>query len=193
MALRVSLFLAVAGALAILPTAAAAPVQLKVGDSVDVTSTKIGCFTEYSAGRRAITCELTTTKGPVKSTYGIGINARGDTIVTHINATGKGAKTVWAARGIASARAQMATYYELRTGDTFGFHITGGDIGCDILNIKQSVAEYSGIRVVCFRSIKGKPIANSYGVVLSNKFAGQFKFTAKSAPGATTFVRPQPK
>src|SRR5579863_1536563 len=120
MALRISVFLALVGALAIVPVAGAVPVQLKVGDSVDVTGTKIGCFTEISVGKRAITCELTTTHGPIKNTYGIGINAKGDTIVTKVNSNATVAKTVWAARGTASARMQEATYYELRTGDTFG-------------------------------------------------------------------------
>jgi hypothetical protein len=166
--------------------------QLKVGASVDVTSTEIGCFTKVSADRKAIICELATTTGLIKGTYGVGIPANGDTVVSKVNKKGD-AIALWAARGKASARAHEATYYELRAGDTFGFEIPGGDIGCDILDIKTGTAQFTGRRVVCFHSIKGKPVANSYAVVLSNKFAGSFRFTAKSQIGPNAIVEIQPK
>ncbi len=167
--------------------------QLKVGDSVDVTSTKIGCFTKISADRKAIICELATTTGLIKGTYGVGIAANGDTVVSKVNKKGD-AIALWAARGKASARAHEATYYEPpHRRDTFGFEIPGGDIGCDILDITTGTAQFTGRRVVCFHSIKGKPVANSYAVVLSNKFAGAFRFTAKSQIGPNAIVEIQPK
>jgi hypothetical protein len=48
------LLAALAVALALVPAAGAVPVQLKVGDSIDVTSTEVGCFTKVSADRKAI-------------------------------------------------------------------------------------------------------------------------------------------
>jgi hypothetical protein len=191
---RISLLLALAGALASVPVAGAVPVQVKVGDSVSVTSTKIGCFVKISADREAIVCELATTKGLIKNTYAVGISANGATVVDYVNAKGTKVSAVWAGRGKASARVHEATYYELRAGDSFGFKIPGGNIACEILDLKNVNATYTGRRVVCFRAgTSGKPVANSFGVVLSNKFVGSFRFNAKGNPGPDQYVHLQPK
>jgi hypothetical protein len=187
---RASLILALAGALSIVPAASAVTVQMSAGDTVDVMGTKIACFFLPSKTAQGIRCNLASNKGLTKLTYGIAISQRGDAIVTTVTAKG-GLVTLWGSRKKASARAKIR-YFQLTKGDSFGFRVKGVDTGCTILDLPNPDARYAGRRVVCFRSIKMKPIANSYGVVLSNKFAGSFRFDAKGNPGATTFRSFQP-
>ena len=82
----------------------------------------------------------------------------------------------------------LRRYYEPGAGDTFGFEIPHGDIGCDILDIKTGTAQFAGRRVVGFHSINELPRRR-----LSNKLAGSFRFTAKSQPGPNAIVELQPK
>ena len=103
-----------------------------------------------------------------------------------------GSLGVWGNRKKASARKHAIRYLELPKGDTFGFKLNNIDIGCAILDLSAGGARFSGRRVVCFRSTKTKPIPLSYGVVMSDKFAGSFRFDAKGRPGKNSFVSFQP-
>jgi hypothetical protein len=189
---RASLILALAGALALVPGAAALTIQMAAGDTVDVVGTKLACFFIPSKTVQGIGCYQSSNKGLTVGTYGVAISQTGDTIVTRVNA--KGAPiTLWGSRKKASARGHATRYFSLTKGDSFGFRIAGIDTGCTILDLfPKGDARYQGRRVVCFRSKKTKPLPNSYGVVVSNKFAGSFRFDAKGNPGPTTFREFQP-
>ena len=195
MARRISLLVAVVAALALVPGAGAATVTVKVGDSVDVLNTKIGCFIKVSANRRAIICELATTHGLIKGAYAIGISSNGDTVIDYVHPKGTLVTAVWSGRGKASARAQEATYYELKAGDSFGFQLSDGtSIACEILDLTTLPKPYSGNRVVCFHAAANtKPVPKSYGVILSNTFVGSIQFDAKGDPGPNEYVHLQPK
>ena len=184
--------LALAVALALVPAAAAITVQIAAGDTVDVVSTKIGCFYVDSQNQRGIGCYLASNKGLAVGSYGIAISQKGNAVVSKVNSHGA-AITLWGNRTKASARAHAIRYFSLTKGDSFGFRVNNVDTGCSVIDISTGGPQYRGRRVVCFRSINTKPIPNSYGVVVSNKFAGSFRFNAKGAPGPTAFVRFQPK
>jgi hypothetical protein len=192
MARRTPVILFLAVALAVVPAAAAITVQMGPGDTVDVVSTKIGCFYVNAQNQPGIGCYLSSNKGLTIGTYGIALSQRGDAIVTKVT-THSAATTLWGSRTKASARRHAIRYYSLTKGDSFGFRVNGIDVGCTVLDLTTGGPQFQGRRVVCFRSIKTKPIPNTYGVVVSNKFVGSFRFTAKGTIGPNAFVRLQPK
>jgi hypothetical protein len=190
---RIPLLVVLVAGLVLAVGASAAGVQMKLGDSVDVLNTKIGCFMEPGdKNQRTLVCELATTHGAIKGTYGIGISAQGDTVVSKVNNKGT-AVALWAGRVKASARMVTATYFQLKAGDAFGFPVGNRFVGCNIIDLSTGGATFSGRRVVCFRSLNGKPLPNSFGVVLSDKFVGSFRFKANGDIGPNAYVRLQPK
>jgi hypothetical protein len=192
MARRTPVLLLLAVALAVVPAAAAITVQMGTGDTVDVVSTKIGCFYVNSQNQRGIGCYLSSNKGLTIGTYGIAISEKGDAVVSKVDSK-RSPIGLWFSRTKASARTHAIRYYSLTKGDSFGFRVNGIDTGCSVIDISTGGPQFKGRRVVCFRSIKTKPIPNSYGVVVSNTFVGSFRFTAKGTIGPNAFVRLQPK
>jgi hypothetical protein len=189
-AARIALLLAVTAALATVPVAGASSIAIAPGDTIDVTGTSVACV--VVGNKEGVGCFLVGLSGLVPGTYGSQLSKAGDAVVVKVAANGS-VTPVWRHRAKAGARATPPKYYKVKAGDTFGFAIKGGTIGCTVFDIRTGGAKYAGRRVVCFRAVKTRPIPLSYGVVVSDKFAGSLRFDAKGNVGATQFVRFQPR
>jgi hypothetical protein len=187
-----TLVLAVAIGLLVVPAAAAKSIEIAPGDTVDVAGTKVLCFAVSADGKKGIGCFLAAANGFIPGTYGSQLSEAGDAVVSKVNANGS-STAVWQHRSKASARTAVGKYYKVNVGDTFGFTIKGGSVGCTVFAIATGGPKYAGRRVVCFRAVKTKPVPKSYGLVVSDKFAGSLRFDAKGNVGPTTFVRFQPR
>lgn len=184
---------AVLVAAAVAASASAAPkvdTLLKVGDAVDVLHTGVACFAIHSNGKDGMVCVLWQGSKPRAGTYGVGLAADGTAVVNKIKADGS-------AQRIFKRKLQAATkVVRANVGDGFGLALRNGvDLGCRVLDITDTslAARYRGIKVSCWRSKGQTPVANSYGVTISDKIAGVFRFDARGkALASGQFERRQP-
>lgn len=193
MIIRARCVLILATALAVVPAATANTFAVAVGDTIEITGTDVACLI-VSGNPRGINCFLATHRGVIASTYGIELSENGATVVNKVNATGTGARPVWT-RTVAGARTRTRAraYYRAGRGDSFTFAINGGFLGCLVIDVTTGDPKFRGRKIECFRTTTLTPIPNTYGVALSNKFAGSFHFDATGKPGSDSFVRFQPK
>lgn len=164
-------------------------VQLKVGDAVDVRQTGVACFAIVSGGKRGIACVLWQNGKPKVGTFGVGLAADGTAIVNKITAGGN--STTVFKRRLSSA----AATYRLGVGDVFGLQLANDVVlGCKILNITDTKLApiYRGTKVSCWRSKNVQPLPHTYGVSISDKFAGVFAFDNKGDVLSEGFLRKQP-
>lgn len=188
--IRVRFVLVLAAALAVGPTAAAKSIPISIGDTVDVTGTKITCFAVKSDGKKAIACFLTTSKSLTAGTYGVGLSEVGDAVVNQVKAD-RSTKLLWI-RTVASARSHRSRDYRATGGDIFGFTVKGGNLVCKVIDITSGNPKHQGRKVACWRSTETTPFPNTYGVAVSSKFAASFRYDAKGNPGPNAFARFQP-
>lgn len=185
--------LAVLLAAAVAASASAAPTAdtlLKVGDAVDVLHTGIACFAIHSNGKDGMVCVLWQGSKPKAGTYGVGLAADGTAVVNKIKADGSSQR-------IFKRRLQAATkVVRANVGDGFGLALPNGiDLGCRVIEITDTsmAARYRGIKVSCWRSRGQTPVATSYGVTISDKVAGVFRFDGHGkAMASGQFERRQP-
>jgi len=154
-------------------------IPMKIGDAIDVLNTKVACYAITSNSKSGIACVLISkTKGnPIAGTYGTGLTVGGEAVVNRITKTG--ATTLF--KRTLKAR---QTVYRVKPGDLFGLQITDKiALGCHVLNVTSTVvaAKYRGIRVSCWRATATAPLPTTYGMSISDKFAGVFRFDAKGA------------
>ncbi len=180
---RLALLAATLAAGAIVPAAAQArTVELKVGDAVDVRGTPIACVAITSNAQDGVACVIWQKNKPKPRSYGVGLSVKGTASLQHLNADGSSSTVVKRKLPQRVLRAHGAVY-RLTVGDAFGMQVSDRvALGCRILNVTTtSVAPvYRGTKVSCWLATSTKPLANSWGVSLSAKFAGVFHFTARS-------------
>jgi hypothetical protein len=191
--IRARCVLVLATALAVVPAATANTFEVAVGDTIDISGTDVACLI-VSGNSKGINCFLATHRGVIASTYGIELYELGAASVNQVNATGTGARQIWK-RTVASARTRTRAglYYQANLGDSFWFTIKGGFLGCKVIDVTTGSPKFQGRKIECFRTTQTTAFPNTYGVVLSNKFAGSFHFDANGKPAADSFVRFQPK
>jgi hypothetical protein len=83
----------------------------------------------------------------------------------------------------------------VKVGEGFGLPAPNGTVlGCQVLNITSTSQApiYRGIKVSCWIATEHNPVPNRYGVSISDKMAGVFKFTATGAISPQGIVRRQP-
>lgn len=175
--MRIALAALVAAAVA--ATASAAPTVdtlLKVGDAVDVLHTGVACFAIHSNGKDGMVCVLWQGSKPKAGTYGVGLAADGTAVLNRIKADGSSQR-------IFKRRLQAATkVVRANVGDGFGLALPNGvDLGCRVIDITDTTTpvRYRGIKVSCWRSKGQSPVPTSYGVTISDKIAGVFRFDAQ--------------
>ena len=150
-------------------------ITLKVGDAVDVVGTPVACFALNANDKDGMACVLWANGHATAGTFGAGLAADGTAIVNKIGKDGTGT-TVWKRRLQAAG-----TVYRVKVGDDFGFVLPKNiDLGCRVINVAStSLAErYRGVKVSCWRSKAQAPLPNTYGVTISAKLAGVFRFDA---------------
>jgi len=175
------------------PAASAAgkqTVTLRIGDTVLVTGTPIRCFALNSGGKNGIGCLLWGKGRPVIGSYSAGLAVDGSAAVSLIKANGS---TRVIKRGPASARTSGATY-RVAVNDVFGIIVDAKiDLGCKVLDITTTTVApiYRGVKVSCWRATTTAPVPMSWGISLSTKFAGVFKFDAHGNVTNTGAVKKQ--
>jgi hypothetical protein len=168
-----------------------ANVRLEVGDAVDVLHTKIACYAIKSNGKIGMTCVLLKGSKFLKGSYGVGLAEDGTAVVTKVKPDGS-LKRIFKRR----LQARTGHVYRVRVGDAFGLQLTSKvALGCHVLRIttKSLPAIYRGLKVSCWRATATKPLAKTYGVSISDKFAGVFRFDAKGRVTPWGWVRKQPR
>jgi hypothetical protein len=177
--------------------AAAAPqrtVQLKIGDAVDVTGTRVACFALQKAGKKGVGCALWAKNKPVVRSYSVGLAVDGTAVLSKINADGSSVDVF--KRRLAARGSPREKVYRLRVGDVFGLQIDARvALGCRVINVTDTAlaAIYRGVKVSCWRATATKPLPHTYGISISDKFAGVFAFDARSKITAKGVLRKQPR
>lgn len=177
-------------------TAAAAPaatIRLSIGDAVDVVGTKIACFALTSSGKDGVGCVLWSGKKPIAGTFGVGLAVDGTAVVNRVKPDGT-AQRIFKRRLQSHARAVKV--YRVRVGDVFGFPIDNTrSLACRVINVtdKNLAAFYRGVKVSCWRATATAPLPRSYGVSISDSFAGAFAFDANGKLEPSGFLRRQPR
>jgi hypothetical protein len=166
-------------------------VTLQIGDSVEIAGTPIQCFAAHSDGKDGIGCLLWGNGRPVIGSYSAGLAVDGSAAVSLINANGS---TRVIRRGTQSAR-RAGSVYTLGVGDVFGIIVTDKiDLGCKVLDVTSTAYDpiYRGVKVSCWRATTVGALPFTWGISLSVKFAGVFKYDAHGNPTATGALRKQP-
>ena len=169
--------------------AQAKSIALKVGDAVDVVGTGVACFAITSNGRDGMACVLWKGSKPVAGTYGAGLAVDGTVSLTHINKDGSGTPVF--KRRPAAAHA----VYKVGVGDAFGLQIDSKiALGCHVINVTSTRLQpvYRGPKVSCWRATATDPLPGTYGMSVSDKMAGVFRFDAKGRVSTWGVMRRQP-
>jgi hypothetical protein len=177
----------------LVPAASAAPqrsIPLKIGDAIDVVGTRIACFAIKSNGKNGMACVLLKGSTPIVGSYGAGLAVDGTAVLNKIKADGTSDQ-------VFKRKLQAAgTVYKVKTGDLFGLQITNTvSLGCRVINVTATNVEavYRGVKVSCWRATATRPLPNTYGVSISDRFAGVFRFDGKGNVTSWGFVRQQPQ
>lgn len=193
---RLSLALVALGlALTVPALAGARPVgspdqTIRIGDLVDVVGTKVGCFAAREDGKVGIVCAHLDRNGPIPKTYAAAIRSDG-AVYGYVISTKREPRRIFG-RTPQLATAPLALdgggrTYQLGVGRTFA--LAGTRLACQVLNVTSGVPDiYKGIKVGCFKATPG-----GYGIAVSDRFAGIFKFRRNGDAGANVFVKLQPR
>lgn len=172
-----------------------AAIKLETGDAVDVVGTRVACFAIVSNAKPGIACVIWSKKNAaLPGSYGVGLAVDGTAVLNRIKADGT-AESLFKKR-LPASRSATAKVYKVNVGEAFGLPAPGGNaLGCQVLNITStSLAPiYRGPKVSCWLATATKPLPNRYGVSISDKMAGVFRFTATSEVSTWGIVKPQPK
>ena len=167
----------------------AASIELAVGDTVLVTGTRVGCYAIRSNGKAGMACVLLAKGKPIAGSFGSGLAVDGTAVVTRLQADGS-ASPVFKRRLGASPRT-----YRVGVGEGFGLGVSAKvNLGCRVIDVTSTLVGplYRGVKVSCWRATETAPLPNTYGVSISDKLAGVFRFDAKSRVTTWGFVRRQP-
>lgn len=164
-------------------------IPLKVGDAIDVVGTKIACFAITSNSKDGIACVPWKSSKPVTGSFGAGLAVDGSVTLTKIKADGTGAP-------VFKRKPQARhTVYKAGVGDLFGWQIDSQvSLGCRVLNVTSTLVGplYRGVKVSCWRATATTPLPGTYGVSISDKMAGVFRFDAKGRVTSWGVMRRQP-
>lgn len=169
-------------------------VELRIGDAVDVSGTRIACFALSPGGKRGVGCALWAKGKPVDRSFTVGLAVDGTAILSRLNADGSRFDVF--KRRLQGRGASAGKIYRLGIGDLFGLQIDSRvALGCRIIKVTDAdlAAIYRGVKVSCWRATATKPLPRTYGVSISDKFAGVFAFDAKSRIVSKGIVRRQPR
>ena len=164
-------------------------IPLKVGDAIDVVGTKIACFAINSNAKDGIACVLWRGSKAMTQSYGVGLAVEGTVTLTKIKTDGTGAPV------FKRKPQSRQTVYKAGVGDLFGWQIDNNvSLGCRVLNVTSTLvgAVYRGVKVSCWRATATTPLAGTYGISISDKMAGVFRFDAKGRVTTWGVMRRQP-
>lgn len=172
------------------PRAGSAQVVIKVGDAVAIHGTHVGCYGVTDDRRDGIVCFKVDSKGFTPGTFGVGIAEDGTSTAYKIREN-RTPRRIFR-RMLQGFQAPAAASAEAKTivlGVGKVFNLKGTSILCQIVKITTGVAPlYRGVKVGCFRADSAGALPNTYGVAVTDKFAGVFRFKANRDVGADVFV-----
>ena len=190
----------VAGGGGVQAAAAAGPIarQLARDDSVLVVGTRIACFvlqaaTTRGATKPGIACFLGDRAhgGWIPGTYGVALASDGEALVSRVGADGT-PKRVFRRAALRRAAGKV---YQLKPGSLFGFPLSSKlSLLCSIIDDRKAtdVAPlYRSVKVGCWRHTD-KPLPGSFGVAISEKVAGVYRYDAQGHAGANVTLHRQP-
>lgn len=170
-------------------------IRLKIGDAVDVVNTRVACFAITSSGKDGIACVIWGKKNaPLVGSYGVGLAIDDTAVLNRIKADGTSQKIF--KKRLPAAVGAARTTYKVKVGEGFGIPAANGQIlGCQVLNVTSKSVEaiYRGVKVSCWFATATKPVPDRYGISISDKIAGVFRFTPQGAMSTWGLVKPQPK
>lgn len=172
-------------------------IRLKIGDAVDVVGTRVACFAIESNGKNGIACVIWSKQNePLVGSYGVGLAVDGTAVLNRIKADGS-SQTIFKKRTTASAASPAAaqTVHKVKVGEGFGLPAGKNVIlGCQVLNVtsKSLAPLYRGVKVSCWLATATAPVPNEYGVSISDKMGGVFKFTKEGKLSTWGIVKRQP-
>jgi hypothetical protein len=171
---------------------AAAPRALvvSVGDAVAIAGTKVVCYVVSGQGQKGIACFLIGSKGLTPGTYGAALAASGKASVDQVKADRT--PTSIFSRSLKSASGQKSHIYEVKVGDIFGFNVPNGTLGCSVIEITTGDSHFRGRKVACWLANAKSAFPKSYGIAVSNTFAGLFSFDALGNAGPDVYTKFQP-
>jgi len=155
-----------------------------------VKGTKIVCYALKSNGKIGMACLLLKGNKPQVGSYGAGLAEDGTAVINRIQKDGS-AKKVFKRK----LQAQSGHVYRVKVGDVFGLALGHGiSDGCKVIHVGSGAQPlYRGTKVSCWRATATAPLPKTYGVSISDKFAGVFRFDAKGNVTRWGWVRKQPR
>jgi hypothetical protein len=186
------LLITLAAALTATAPAAGRTIRLQMDDVVDVTGTRIACVALTSSGKRGVACLLWRGGKPLTASVGAGLAEDGTAVLTRVKADGS-SQQILKRRSTALRAAERV--HRVRVGDVFGFPITSStSLGCKVLRITDPKLDplFRGVRVSCWRATTTAPLPRSWGMSISDRMAGVFRFDARGEVSSVGVVRRQP-
>ncbi len=170
--------------LALAGPASARTVEIRLGDTVDVAGTKLLCVAAESSGIKGIGCYEANAKGFVPGTFGAALGEDGRVSAHKIDAKGQPQRIF---RKLAS---RSGRYLKLTVGDVF--YLKGTRVACEIANPQDVPAAYRGVKVGCYigTATGVKPL--TYGIAISDRYAGIFRMSKDGKSSTDVFERRQP-
>lgn len=167
-------------------------VLLRIGDAVDVAGTKVACFAIESNGKDGVACVLWGKNTARAGTYGVGLAVDGTAVLNRIKADGTSRRIF---KRKLQGRERAGKTYRARVGDLFGLQISAArSLGCKVIDVKsRNLAPlYRGVKVSCWRATTRSALPNTYGVTISDKLAGVYRYDGKGRPSKDVVLRRQP-
>ena len=163
--------------------AAGTTTEIQEGDIVAVKGTAVLCVAVTSNGLLGMGCFKSDRDGnPRPGSFTAGLARNGTVAVSRIKADGTGQR-VFRRKLQGSGES-----YTAEVGDAFG--LAGTDIGCNVARIGNTAPVlYRGVRITCYLLDDDGLRPSTYGIAISNRFAGVFAITAGGEPGQNAFVR----
>ncbi len=165
-------------------------IVVSVGDAMAITGTKVVCYALSGQGEKGIACFLIGKNGLTPGTYGAALSASGKAAVDRVKPDGSPEKIF--SRSLKSATAPKSHIYNIRVGDIFGFKIPNGSLGCSVIEVTTGDPHFRGRKVACWLANTKNAFPKSYGIAVSNTFAGLFGFDAQGNPGLDVYEKFQP-
>jgi hypothetical protein len=159
-----------------------------------VAGTHVGCYGVSGGGKDGVVCFKVDSKSLAPGTFGVGIAEDGEVTAYRIQAD-RTPKRIFkrTLQAIAAPETPIKAEKTITLGVGKVFNLKGTNVLCQILEVTKGVAPlYRGVKVGCFRANTNGVLPSTYGVAMSDKFAGVFRFDSKANPGPSVFERKQP-
>jgi hypothetical protein len=160
-------------------------ITIEAGDTAVVVDSKVVCSASTARGHVRVACFKSAAGKPIEGSIGISIADTGRVAVNRVEGDGSVAGVFQ--RSPQGAGGVFRVYF----GDRF--RVAGTPILCDVIRgLATSPPLFRGLKTRCYRTNLRGPVLQSFGVVVSDRFAGVFAFDRFGAPGRDVYIQKQP-